>query len=406
MNILVVTPYYPFDNDPQPEKTTKAIHYFAKEWVGNGNNVKVMHNYINPFFHSRIVENLFSYNKKGKINKRIITGIDGVTSYLLPMIRYIPRKNYLLKRDVNKQVKKITILLKENNFIPDIIVCHFPVSQWEIYDHLVNEFNCPSIITLHSSDISYLERTKNVKLINKVLNKGCTIAFRSTSLRDKFSSMANKELKDNYIIYSGTPERLFPIKSIDSYKKQPLNILYVGMLNKQKNIHTIIEALYEFKNRYYKDFIFHIVGIGNYESTLKDLVKELKMEEWIVFYGYCSRQEVMNHMVNSDIFVMISSPETFGLVYIEAMASNCIVIGSKGEGIDGVIINGQNGFLVKPGDSRMLLETFVEIFKLNKHDKQSILKASKSTSLIYTEESVAERYMEIIKNVTSQGSRG
>ena len=49
-------------------------------------------------------------------------------------------------------------------------------------------------------------------------------------------------------------------------------------------------------------------------------------------------------MEESDVFAMVSSPETFGLVYIEAMAKGCVTIGSKGEGIDGVIVNNENGF--------------------------------------------------------------
>ena len=55
-------------------------------------------------------------------------------------------------------------------------------------------------------------------------------------------------------------------------------------------------------------------------------------------------------MKKSDVFVMPSAPETFGLVYLEAMASGCIVVGAKGWGIDGLIKNGFDGYLVEPRD--------------------------------------------------------
>lgn len=52
-------------------------------------------------------------------------------------------------------------------------------------------------------------------------------------------------------------------------------------------------------------------------------------------------------MLASDCFIMISKNEAFGLVYLEAMSAGCITIASRGEGFDGVIIHGVNGFYVK-----------------------------------------------------------
>ena len=57
------------------------------------------------------------------------------------------------------------------------------------------------------------------------------------------------------------------------------------------------------------------------------------------------REEVIRQMDNHDVFVMISRNETFGLVYLEAMARGCITIASRNEGFDGVIEHGVNGFL-------------------------------------------------------------
>jgi glycosyltransferase involved in cell wall biosynthesis len=54
-------------------------------------------------------------------------------------------------------------------------------------------------------------------------------------------------------------------------------------------------------------------------------------------------------MGKADCFAMASSPETFGLTYLEAMACGCYTIGSKGEGIDGVLVDRENGVLVTPG---------------------------------------------------------
>ena len=55
-----------------------------------------------------------------------------------------------------------------------------------------------------------------------------------------------------------------------------------------------------------------------------------------------------------DVFIMISKNETFGLVYLEAMAVGCITIASRQEGFDGIIKHGYNGFLCEAGNQEEL----------------------------------------------------
>lgn len=59
-------------------------------------------------------------------------------------------------------------------------------------------------------------------------------------------------------------------------------------------------------------------------------------------------------MKKSHCFVMVSKGEILGLVYLEAMASSCVAIGSIGEGIDGIIVDGENGCLCTPADLEAL----------------------------------------------------
>ena len=55
-------------------------------------------------------------------------------------------------------------------------------------------------------------------------------------------------------------------------------------------------------------------------------------------------------MAQSDLFVLPSWGEGYGIVYIEAMAAGCIAVGARGEGIEDTITDGENGFLVPAGD--------------------------------------------------------
>ena len=64
---------------------------------------------------------------------------------------------------------------------------------------------------------------------------------------------------------------------------------------------------------------------------------------------------------------MVSENETLGLVYLEVMAQGCIPVGSRGEAIDGIIVDGRNGFLVNPNNEEDLC---LVILKINKMDKE------------------------------------
>ena len=76
------------------------------------------------------------------------------------------------------------------------------------------------------------------------------------------------------------------------------------------------------------------------------------MSERVRLTGRLPREQVLRLMAQSDVFAMPSRKEGFGIVYLEAMASGCVTIGSRGEGIDGVIRDGENGLLVPAGDAR------------------------------------------------------
>ncbi|MBE6754199.1 MAG: glycosyltransferase, partial [Ruminococcaceae bacterium] len=91
------------------------------------------------------------------------------------------------------------------------------------------------------------------------------------------------------------------------------------------------------------------------------------------FLSWMPREDVIKYMHESDCFVMPSYNETFGIVYVEAMASGCYTIGSRGEGIDGIITDGHNGALVESGSVSSLTEALEHYFRLTPEELLPIL---------------------------------
>ena len=64
---------------------------------------------------------------------------------------------------------------------------------------------------------------------------------------------------------------------------------------------------------------------------------DLNVSQYVCFTGALSNDKVNELLSKSNVFVLPSSPEGFGITYVEAMNNGCIVIGTRGEGIDGFV---------------------------------------------------------------------
>ena len=116
----------------------------------------------------------------------------------------------------------------------------------------------------------------------------------------------------------------------------------------------------------------------------------------IYLLGRIPRNEVLKLMEESDVFVMISKDETFGLVYLEAMSKGCIVIASKNEGMDGIIEHGVNGYLCQAGNEEELVEVLREIRNLSAPKRKSIAANAIETVKKMTDKIVAEDYLNCV----------
>jgi len=163
-------------------------------------------------------------------------------------------------------------------------------------------------------------------------------------------------------------------------------IVYAGMLIPLKKVDVTLRALALLKDRY--AFRFVIIGDGEEREALETLAAELGIAERVEFRGRVKRHEVLAEMGKADCFAMASSPETFGLTYLEAMACGCYTIGSKGEGIDGVIVSGENGVLVTPDNVEEMAEA-LELYFTDPDAVKEMVRRGIETANSLTEEKVA-----------------
>lgn len=151
-----------------------------------------------------------------------------------------------------------------------------------------------------------------IKKSNKIL---CVSEYERNKLIKKLKIKENK-IK---VIYDGIDYESF-VKA-KPFKTNKKLILYIGRLEKYKNIHPIIRAM-----QYIKNYDFFIIGRGPYKDNLQNLIKELNLEKNVKILSDVNDEDVRRWYKTCNIFMTLSKIESFGLTVIEALASGKLVI--------------------------------------------------------------------------------
>lgn len=137
-------------------------------------------------------------------------------------------------------------------------------------------------------------------------------------------------------------------------------ITYVGGLNPDKGVHTVIEAIAHLLkiNRAVNPLLI-IVGGGNceYEISLRRMVDHLGISEHVQWIGRVPKDAVPSVLSKQDILVIPSIVEEgFGRVAVEGMAAGLLVIGTATGGSGEILADGVNGLVFEPGDALALAQ--------------------------------------------------
>ena len=151
-------------------------------------------------------------------------------------------------------------------------------------------------------------------------------------------------------------------KSINLINNPVISILIIGSIIEFKGQHDAIQVINNLKKNNF-NINLKILGDGDkmYVNELKNLVKELGVEEYITWLGF--RNNVSEYLQNADLLFVCSKYETFGMVIIEAMSVGCPVIATRTGGIPEIITHGFNGLLYEVGNLKDLTDKTISIIE-------------------------------------------
>ena len=377
MNILVVAHY---QNDGSPSAI--FVHDQVKAYVAAGHAVRV----IVPL----------PIGKRAPGTKRLGFGIckreiDGAVHCFL---RYVSLSNFGSAHfNTASAVTALWSVLPRvlKGFRPDVIHAHTLGFDSEIGVWLKKKLGCPLVVTTHGSDTSIPVEQGNAAALKPWCDHVDRVVAVSSALADKLRTCGTQTPVS--VILNGFQSQALPA----SMEKRPFSFIQVGHLLEQKRVYITVQAFAALKKRY-PEASLTLIGQGPERERLETLCLDLGVKGSVRFSGQIPNQEVLSEMGRTRFFVMPSVREGFGIVYLEAMACGCVTIGTEGEGIADLIVNGVNGFLVPPDNPDAIVRV-IDWCLQNPEQTEAIAERSRKDARSLTWENNAAQYIQLFNSL-------
>jgi glycosyltransferase involved in cell wall biosynthesis len=350
------------------------------------------------YFNTSVYKNLFRFlNVKNNItcvvpleldqkNKLNIVESDNI----IPIFYGRPRP-YSVQVNAKKYLKIIDDKIDLSKY--KLIHAHFTLNDGLIALKLKKLKGIPYVISVRASCIMNLKRKlafHNYITVLLVLIKSKAIFFQTKSVLNELLINTplpfRKIIKKKYhIVHNGIDDFWHEnsFKRNYEFDAREFTIITASSIEKNKNLINVAKAIGRLNSNGYK-IKYSIAGI----VKEKKILQRLKTFDFITYLGDLDKFKLRDAYRNSDIFIMLSHRETFGLVYAEAMSQGLPVIYTKGQGFD---CQFEEGLVGLHSSSINLLEIKKVILQVAENHKSMSTNASKLVSK-FNWKSIAKKY--------------
>lgn len=134
------------------------------------------------------------------------------------------------------------------------------------------------------------------------------------------------------------------VRSIPIDVENRIVITTVSRMTRKKGVHDLVTIALRLLKRY-DNLLFLMIGEGPLRKKLENKINELNLAQYFLFTGEVSRSTVLNLLDKSDIFVLPSPHEAFGIVILEAFLKKVPVVARNHSGVSDLITHGETGLL-------------------------------------------------------------
>lgn len=319
----------------------------------------------------------------------------------------------------------------------DLIHSHYYFSGWAGLQ-LKNILKIPLVVTYHSlgllkkkamgdKDTSPTERLEIERLI---MNKADSII--ATSPQEKISMKIEYEPKKNNIVVipcGVNLNRFFPIDKEIARKKLGLGlgkkiVLFAGKMERRKGGLTVVAAIAKIKKDWPEIYnqmeVYMFCGDPrktlkkekqeqSYKVILKSAIKEAKIEDRTKLMHGIEQNKLHYYYCASNVIIMPSYYEPFGMVAVEALASGTPVVASNVGGLKWTIEDGITGFHAEPKNAIKFARCIVKILSdpelEERLGKNGVIRVKQNFNWSIVAEKILEVYKELIENNTEASTK-
>lgn len=220
----------------------------------------------------------------------------------------------------------------------------------------------PMVTTLRGADVEKASRSRlHRAALRECLRLSYAVVTVSEAMRQTLVEEFPVYRHKLYFIPNGVDSALLesPHRGASQARQGNLRVLTVGSLIARKGIDTIIEATALLRDRVHVEF--SVVGDGPEYDRLTALVARRGLESSVRFLGAVAPDHVVEHLAQTDVFVLASHSEGRPNVLLEAFAAGVPVVASDIDGVRELVGSDERGFLFQAGDPKSLVDTLAQL---------------------------------------------
>jgi L-malate glycosyltransferase len=222
----------------------------------------------------------------------------------------------------------------------------------------------PFITTLHGTDITLVGKNQTyAPVVTFSINESDAITAVSQNLKDETlkNFNINREIE---VIYNFVDVKRFAKKPIDAFKKAIAPngeriLTHASNFRKVKRVDDVVKIFANVLKAMPAKLL--LVGDGPERPNIENLSRELGVQDDVRFLG--KQEQVEEILAISDLFLLPSDYESFGLSALEAMAASVPVISSDAGGLPEINLPGKTGYMAPVGDVAGMSQLAIEILQ-------------------------------------------
>jgi D-inositol-3-phosphate glycosyltransferase len=369
MKIIQIYPYYP----PHLGGAEQRVKELSEKLAQKDYHVEVYTSDIGCPVNNR-------QTPTANLHINYLKGFEIANTPILPMLLFklfsVPKDAIIHLHIAQAYVPEVVWLVSKLRGIP--YVAHIrldtgPSSKWGIFLHAYKRI-----------------------FLSKVLNDATKIIVLTDDYKYLISRKYGIKLQKITVIPNGNS---FGKNDNTMRNANPTKLLFVGRLSKQKNIPLLLDAFkraHEINNK----ITLTIIGDGTYRQYIHDFISMNRLTNSIICKGIRYGQMLKNEYKNADIFISTTNQESFGTVFLEAMASGLPIIASNIPGLRNVVKNGKTGLLVSP--TVMNFTKAIQRMTNDESLRKKLIHNSTEEVKKYDWNTIVEKFEEIYQEVSNE----